>query len=107
MATHRVTHYGYCGMAGVPSFAADLAEARECAARRLRYYRRAGYPVATLERGARWEIQEPDGVLMVPDACGTLELVDIRPTCRECGARFEPETRWQVECGCALPCEEY
>jgi hypothetical protein len=71
-------------MSGVPSCFDDRAEARRYAAERLRRYRRR-FPVTTLERGAKWEILEPDDAVLVPDACGTLNLEHVTWECRECG----------------------
>lgn len=55
---------------------ADLAEARQSAADVIRARRAAGYAVKILERGARWEVLEPDDCVMIPDDCGILILDD-------------------------------
>jgi hypothetical protein len=103
---YSVRHVSYCGMAGVPEVADDLRAARDECARRLRAFRKR-FPVATITRGMEWEIQEPEGCKMVPDACGTLAIRHVTFECRECGSQCE--TR-DVALECCAPtlhfCEE-
>lgn len=85
-----VAHHAYCGMT-VPHGEYDtLPSARVKIAAILRRRRRQGFPIAVLTRGREWEVQEPDGALMVPDQCGILTLaVKHRPhACGECGTRY-------------------
>ena len=81
---YQVNHFSYCGMRDVPASFDTAEEARDYAARRIRRYRRH-FVVTTLDKGARWEVLEPDDCVMVPDACGTLELEHVTYECRECG----------------------
>lgn len=81
---YSVNHSSYCGMRDVPACFDNREEARAYVAARLRRYRHR-FPVATLSRGVEWEILEPDGVAMVPDACGVLSLDRTVYECRECG----------------------
>lgn len=94
-----VQHVSHCGMSGLLRTYDERAEARQAAAKRLRAHRRAGYPVATLDRGMQWEILEPDGCAMVPDACGLLVLDHATFECPECGCAHE--TRDDARACCA------
>jgi hypothetical protein len=66
-------HASYCGMAGLAKHG-SYAELRDMAARRLRLRRKAGFPVTTLAHGFEWEVMEPEGCNLVPDACGILSI---------------------------------
>ena len=68
-------HFAYCGMSRTIEDRETMADARWYAARYIRLSRREGFKVATLARGSRWEVLEPEGAYMVPDECGTLEIV--------------------------------
>jgi len=96
---YQVRHFGYCGMGDVPAAHEERESARRHAAARLRRYRRR-FPVVILQRGKAWEICEPEGCTMVPDACGTLRLTHITHECRECG--FEHETREEAYHCCEI-----
>lgn len=108
---YTVTHHAYCGMA-VPIVGerdeSTREEARTTAARRIRSLRREGYPVVVLERGERWEVQEPEDSVLVPDDCGILSLVGFNPLarkygkCRECGSSsdWQEGGRGEVWCSC-------
>ena len=100
----QVNHFGYCGMADVPSTYECSEHARDYAAERLRRYRRR-FRVVTLEPGKAWEICEPDNCTMVPDACGTLRLSHITYECRECGSACETREEW-AHCCADYGCEE-
>jgi hypothetical protein len=107
-ATYKLTHYAACGMP-IPLIDkydnAELEEARQGVARRLRYLRREGYPISVLEKGREWEISDPDDSIMVSDNCGILCLRPIRvPTyeCWICGF----DIAQGEECNCNQPLEE-
>jgi hypothetical protein len=68
---------------------ADDADARTAAARLIRRRRRQGFPVVILERGREWEVMEPEGCAMVPDACGVLYISRETFGCRECGCDYD------------------
>ena len=76
-------------MSGIPETFDEREDARADCAAALRRARRNGYPVATLEIGREWEIQEPDDCMMVPDECGVLRLSHTTYGCQECGCRHE------------------
>ena len=88
---YHVQHHAYCGMSGIPDTFEDSTDARKAVARELRTYRRS-FKIATLERGASWEILEPEDCAMVPDTCGTLSLVHQTFECPECGYACETRT---------------
>lgn len=69
-----VSFHAWSGCSPSPHSFEDRADARREAAETLRARRATGHPVSILERGARWEVQEPEGCAMVPDTCGTLSL---------------------------------
>lgn len=73
---HVVQTRAYCGMLLLHGEYEDLADARTRAAKRLRYLRGEGYPITKLDHH-EWEIEEPEGCLMVPDACGILRIATI------------------------------
>jgi hypothetical protein len=77
--TYTVRFAAYCGMAGIPQDYSDSADARKALANLLRLRRRQGYPISILEKGAEWEIEEPEDAAMVPDACGVLSLETVVP----------------------------
>lgn len=89
----KLTHMAYCGMPSLP-FVDDLAAARQEAARRIRRYRAAAFPVSVLERGKVWEIGEPVECAMIPDSCGTLRLKFL---CDECTNVTVDEPGWACE----------
>ena len=80
----RLCFSGFCGMSDIPSEPMDAGDVRAAAAEHLREARRTGHPVAVLERGAEWEIGEPEGCCMVPDSAGIL-WIEAVPTCAHCG----------------------
>jgi hypothetical protein len=75
--TFSLTHAAYCGMSIPHGEFETRDEARTAAARIIRRRRRQGFPVTTLDRGERWEIEEPDDCFMVPDQCGVLSLSEM------------------------------
>ncbi len=79
-------------MVGIPDLD-DLRSIRRRAAEILRGFRIAGYPVVTLVKGRQWEIQEPEGTVMIADACGVLRL---DPRCDDCQGATE-EFGWLCE----------
>lgn len=81
---YSVKHVSYCGMVGIPEVHEARSDARTECAHRLRRLRKR-FPVVTLTPGAKWEIQEPEGAVAIPDACGTLVLRHVTFECRECG----------------------
>lgn len=108
MITFTLTHYAYCGM-HVPIIdtydRAEREEARSRAARRLRSMRQQGYPVVTLERGRKWEVQEPEDCVLVPVECGILSLSAVKPKtfrCWNCGDDIEEGE----SCNCQEPVDE-
>jgi hypothetical protein len=70
----------------------DKDECRSIAAETIRRRRHQGYPVAVLEPGTEWEVQEPEWACMVPDECGVMLLRTITKECKWCGSTFEPDT---------------
>jgi hypothetical protein len=76
MDGYTLSLHAYCGVTDPIDDGLDLAEARQRAARLIRRRRRQDFPVAVLEKGRRWEIQEPEDCFMVPDCCGVLILRD-------------------------------
>lgn len=86
---YRVSFSAYCGLSRPYLMHDDRAAARKDAAAILRRRRRLGLPCVTLERGARWEVLEPEGALMVPDDCGLLALEHVTYECEECGSEHE------------------
>lgn len=102
---YRLTHVSWSGCNGLPTLIETRTDARGECARRLRSYRRNGFPVSTLERGRQWEIGEPNNVALVPSQCGTLLLRAVTFECRECGSKCD--TR-ETAAQCCSPdyCEE-
>jgi len=106
-----LTHHAYCGMP-IPLVEeqeqATREEARDRAARRLRYLRSEGMPIVTREKGERWEVLCPEDAVLVPDYCGELVLRGFDPLarkygkCRECGFDSEwiEDGRGDVYCSC-------
>ena len=101
---YRVQHHAYCGLSTVPVTFEDRQDARALAAEKIRRARRR-FHVVTLERGAQWEILEPENCTLVPDACGTLAIHHTTFECRECGC--DHETREHARDCCAFAdCDE-
>lgn len=86
---YRVQFFAYCGMSGVPRTFESLRDARDYAAARLARAHARGCRPYTLVPGKRWEIPEPDDVMMVPDDCGELVIRHDTFECRECGCAHE------------------
>jgi len=87
---YTLTLHGYCGMP-IPIEEGDRETVRQKAAAWLRSLRRDGFPIALLEKGKEWEVQEPDDCVMVPDCCGILHIRQkpVRMvTCWECDEEF-------------------
>lgn len=90
---YRLRFHSYCGLSGIPedfaeceSYDADARrDARRECAQRLRDARATGVPVAIVERGAEWEVSEPDDCALIPDSAGLLTLTRTTWECRECG----------------------
>lgn len=80
--------FPYSGLSMPGEIFHDREQARAAAARLIRRRRRAGYPVHTIKRGAEWEVCEPEGCAMVPDACGLITLRIVTHKCSECGAEY-------------------
>jgi hypothetical protein len=99
---YTVQFFSYCGMALVPVHCEDRSEARAECAERLRRARSEGYKLATLSPGKRWEVLEPDDCMLVPDACGTLELKHVTFECGECGSACETR-EFAAECCTKCP----
>ncbi len=70
----RLSIAAYCGMASELASDTDPGPVRARAARAIRRARRRGYDVAVRERGAVWEILEPERSVLVPGECGVLSL---------------------------------
>lgn len=85
-----VRHSAYCGMSDSETFE-SMSEARQDVARRIRRYRRQGFPVDVLEPGESWEIQEPENCMMVPDCCGTISIRRVTFECQECGCEYDDD----------------
>lgn len=98
---YQVIRFPYCGLSIPVRNFETAADAREHVAGFLRRMR-GRYPVQTLARGARWEVCEPDGAAMVPDACGTLRLEHVTFECRECGSQHETRDD-AAECCAYIP----
>jgi len=70
---YKIVTNSYCGMTfthGEYSEPSDADEALICVIERRRY---RGYEVVALGDGT-WEVLEPKGCAMVPDACGILSI---------------------------------
>jgi hypothetical protein len=77
MSGYTLTLHAYCGMAEpIGDNGMDQDDARQEAVKLLRRRRRQDFPIAVLKKGRRWEIQEPEDCMMVPDCCGVLILRD-------------------------------
>jgi hypothetical protein len=73
-ATYSVTTQGYCGMSIPHGSDYTYEEARARVKQRIEWFKaRIGGAVVKLGRN-QWELQEPENCMMVPDACGTLEI---------------------------------
>lgn len=86
---YHVKQFPFCGLSMLPRVLDDRAEARDYAAELLRRRRRQGFPVSILNVGQSWEVGEPEGAAMVPDQCGTIELVHQTFECTECDCEHE------------------
>lgn len=86
---YQLKFAAYCGMVSELCTSEDVADIRAEAADILRYARRKGEPVVTLEPGKRWEFLEPEDAIMVPDSCGEMYVAHHVFTCRECGSEYE------------------
>lgn len=75
---HHVNHHAYCGMLVPLGEYETLAEARQRAAKRLRWARNEGCPITKLGYH-EWDVGEPDDCLMVPDFCGVLVIEEAQP----------------------------
>jgi hypothetical protein len=77
MSGYTVTLHAYCGMAQpIGDDYMDHDEARQEAAKLLRRRRRQGFPITVIKKGRKWEVEEPEDCMMVPDSCGVLTLRD-------------------------------
>jgi hypothetical protein len=83
-----VSFHAYSGLAWSQDFDC-LDRARAFVAGRLASRRRDGFPVLTMERGARWEVCEREGDALVPDACGLFRLDVAAYECGECGCAHD------------------
>lgn len=81
----RATIHAYCGLRILMGRWASLPTARQAVAHRLRYLRRRRYQVACLERGCRWEINEPAKAILIDEELGVLVL--------ECEGQSRPRKR--------------
>ncbi len=72
--TWRLSACNFAGMQLQGDTGLERTEARRQVAKLLRLRRRQGYPVTTLRPGRAWEVEEPAGCVMVPDACGIISL---------------------------------
>lgn len=69
---HTLRFSAYCGMSwNIKS--GSLDECRIAAAKVLRKRKREGHPIVKLESN-KWECQEPEDCMMVPDTAGILVL---------------------------------
>ena len=108
--TYSLVHHAYCGMPIPLEEKEDKETCRQAAARRIRSLRLQGFPVVTLDKGRRWEVQEPEGTFLVPDECGILLLAQ-EPSpygaCPECGDEWDwhSDGRGSVLCGCQACCD--
>jgi hypothetical protein len=77
MNGYTLTLHAYCGMAEpIGDNGMDLDDARQEAARLIRRRRRQDFPITVIEKGRKWEVEEPEDCFMVPDCCGVLILRD-------------------------------
>ena len=86
---YLVNFHSYCGMSNRIATCEDETEARLEALAIILARRLDGYTVTTLQRGAEWEVLEPDDSIMVPDDCGILHIKHVTYQCRECGQHWE------------------
>jgi hypothetical protein len=111
----NLTLNAYCGMPIPIIEGGDKEDCRKAAARRIRFLRADGFPVATLEPGQAWEVQEPEDCCLVPDSCGVLRMSPVQVRvfeCWECGSDIREgescdcQEPWEdtVDCGCQYPC---
>jgi hypothetical protein len=104
---YTLRQFPYCGLSMPADKFDEHGAARAAAAALLRRRRRAGYPVAVIMRGAEWEVREPDGAAMVPDACGTIALERVTFECQECGSYCDTADAARECCALAGDCQEY
>lgn len=94
----KVRHVGYCGMETFCDEFDELADAKACAAEKLREYRADGFPIEVLESGSKWEIQEPEDCSLVPDNAGYLSILRVAGECKECDNPCDTEHRLCESC---------
>ena len=104
IAQYDVTLCSYSGMP-IPIEKGDKEDVRQATARLIRRLRGEGFPVVTLAKGEKWEVQEPAGACLVPDYCGILRMEPVPSpygACRECGCEddWHEDGRGNVLCGC-------
>lgn len=85
---YTLNHYAYCGMS-MKIAEGDEQDVRQAAAKYLRGKRNQDFPIHSLNKGTRWEICEPEDVMMVPDCCGILKINFVEPDCDEDDDYFE------------------
>lgn len=71
---YRAVFHAHCGITWDLDDDDDRTTVRNSVAAYLREKRREGRTVNVLEPGERWEIEEPDDCIMIPDDAGTLVL---------------------------------
>ena len=72
--TYTLKFHAFCGMTTLDETTGDRTDARKMAADLIRRRRHGDHPVRLLEKGASWEVQEPEDCMMVPDTAGILRL---------------------------------
>lgn len=73
--TYDVVHFAYCGMSVPLLQDVDYQSARDRFKRRIAYFREH-FGGEVIHRGrSEAELCEPEQCMMVPDACGTLKIV--------------------------------
>ncbi len=74
MNTYSVATQAYCGMTIPHGDGFTYQEAKERAKRRMEWFeKRIGGAISRLSPNT-WELEEPEDAMMVPDACGILEI---------------------------------
>ena len=77
--SYRVRFAAHCGMKTIDETFHDRGDARDFASRVLKRRRADDHPISTLEIGTDWEVEEPEGCMMVPDTAGRLFITTEDP----------------------------
>lgn len=69
---HHLRFNAYCGMSWQIA-SGTLIDCRNAAAKILRKRKKNGHPIVKLKEN-KWEVQEPENSILVPDTAGVLVL---------------------------------